>query len=1063
VSTVNRTHAQASGVELSGPQPWQAFITLPVWRITEIPRPRDAGHGGSARDTGTAQRVQALVSASGSGDPVAVGWVRERAGGPVTVLAGGAGLAGGHDGGQAVLTLPPGARGTPLEPGQTASLLTAVPCWTRICGITDVLRAGPGQPAPGGMDAEPSLEDGLLSAWLDAFGWLLLAEPVPGAEINELAFQAAHAQLMAENFRSPRSKLAARRAGAWHEELREGITAGMWRVHLLAGAATPEDAGRVARLVCASADLRGLPYGLSALRGSGPLQDMLTAAGDGHTPARVRPREQQPAAAPDRSWRDTPMYLQNQAAQAAQAARQRAGAGHAATAPGTAEASRLADDERDTPVPQSPFSASTRLVAALARTPAREVPGLRLVLRPEFDITPETSRIPSGNGAGSRTVTAGTVLDWNRVPAGSLTLPLASLNRHVFVCGATGSGKSQTIRGLLESATRSGIPWLVVEPAKAEYHLMAARLPDTEVIRIRPGELDVPPAGLNPLEPAPGPDGSRFPLQVHADLVRALFLAAFQADEPFPQVLAAALTRCYEQAGWDLVTGQAAAAGTQPGYPTLKDLQACALQVVQDIGYGREVADNVRGFVTVRIASLRLGTSGRFLDGGHRLDFAALLDRNVVFEIEDAGDDHDKAFLMGTVLIRLTEQLRLRHRHQPPGPVRLRHLTVIEEAHRLLRQPPPGTGNGPAAQAVEMFADLFAEVRAYGEGLVIAEQIPAKLIPDVIKNTAVKITHRLPAQDDRDAVGATMNLTPAQSSYLVTLTPGEAAVHADGMDYPLLVRMPDGTSAETARPAATATPEAVITARSASCDPQCLQRPCTLAQIRDAHNTTANDPAITLWAELAVLAALTGWTPPVPGQDFSARLLDLPARLLGCALSHAADAAVAARISASGGHADPDGLAVHVTAGLRDYAASGRPYPAPDARWLAGPCRWSMLVRELEAHTTAAGTSAPPHPDTATWAAQYGRAIPGSTCGEQLAAVRAWNDTAWTKTTPASRRALAFGVHTPSAIETAAGCRTGKPQWRGRLAATMAATFTDGKWVLPWLAPRHACPGPGNE
>jgi len=1031
---------------MSGSRLLQALAVLPAWQITEVPR--DPVPDGGPRDTGTAQRVQALVSASGGPDPVAVAWVRDRAGGPVRVLAAGPGLAAGHDSGQAVLTLPPGARAAPLERGQIVGVLTAVPCWTRISGITDVLRAESGRRGDESEHRQPSLEDGLLSAWLDAFAWFLLAEPVGEAEINELAAHAAHEQLEAENFKSPRARLAARRAGAWHEELREGITAGMWRVHLLAGAASAEDAARVARLVCASADLRGLPYGLTAQRGSGPLQDVLTGPGDGHLPVPARPY-QQPAAATanDRSWWDTPMYLQAQQAQAVPQQR-----------PGPAEASRMADDERDTPVPVSPFTASTRLVAALARVPVRELPGLRFTLRPDFDVTPETSRDKEGTG-----LRAGTVLDWNRVPAGSLTLPLASLNRHVFVCGATGAGKSQTIRGLLESATRSGIPWLVVEPAKAEYHLMAARLPDTEVIRIRPGELDVPPAGLNPLEPAPAPDGSRFPLQVHADLVRALFLAAFQADEPFPQVLAAALTRCYEQAGWDLVTGQAAAEGTQPGYPTLKDLQACALQVVQDIGYGREVADNVRGFVTVRIASLRLGTSGRFLDGGHRLDFSALLDRNVVFEIEDAGDDHDKAFLMGTVLIRLTEHLRLRSRAEGPARPRLRHLTVIEEAHRLLRQPPPGTGSGPAAQAVEMFADLLAEVRAYGEGLIIAEQIPAKLIPDVIKNTAVKIVHRLPAQDDRDAVGATMNLTASQSSYLVTLTPGEAAVFTDGMDYPLLVRMPDGTEAETTRPAATATSAAVITARSASCDPQCIQRPCTLAQIRDAQNSAAHDPAITLWAELAVLAALTGWSPPIPGQDFSTRLLDLPARLLGCTLSHAVDAAVAARISVIGGHPDPAGLTAHVTAGLRDYAAGGRPYPAPDTRWLASPCRWSMLVRELEAHAGVAGAGAPPHPDTTVWAGQYSRAIPGSTCGEQLAAVRAWNDTAWTQISTVSRRALAFGVHTPSAIEEAVGCRAGKPRWRGRLAAAMAQTFTDGKWVLLWLAPRRTGPKPGNE
>jgi hypothetical protein len=260
----------------------------------------------------------------------------------------------------------------------------------------------------------------------------------------------------------------------------------------------------------------------------------------------------------------------------------------------------------------------------------------------------------------------------------------------------------------------------VIEPAKAEYRLMAARLPDAQVVVIRPGDLHVAPAGVNPLEPAAGPDGTRFPLQAHADLVRSLFLAAFEGDEPFPQVLAAALARCYEQAGWDLVTGEPAVPGAD--YPSLGDLQAAANAVVEEIGYGREITDNVRGFVRVRIGSLRLGTAGRFLGAGHRLDFGKLLAATAVLEIEDCGDDTDKAFVTGAVLIRLAEHLRMRARAEGPAPPRLRHLTVVEEAHRLLRQPPPGTGGGPAAHAVEMFAGLLAEIRAYGEGLVVAEQ-----------------------------------------------------------------------------------------------------------------------------------------------------------------------------------------------------------------------------------------------------------------------------------------------------------------------------------------------------
>src|SRR6202012_1963634 len=157
------------------------------------------------------------------------------------------------------------------------------------------------------------------------------------------------------------------------------------------------------------------------------------------------------------------------------------------------------------------------------------------------------------------------------------------------------------------------------------------------------------------------------------------------------------------------------------------------------------------------------------------LAFGALLRGNVVLEIEDVGADADKASIMGTVIIRLAETLGLTPRaaRRAPG---VAHLTVVEEAHRLLRRTEPGgsAGAGAAAHAVELFAGLLAEIRAYGEGLVIAEQIPARLVPDVIKNTAVKVTHRLPAADDREAVGATMNATAPQSRYLVTLPPGQA-------------------------------------------------------------------------------------------------------------------------------------------------------------------------------------------------------------------------------------------------------------------------------------------------
>ncbi len=70
----------------------------------------------------------------------------------------------------------------------------------------------------------------------------------------------------------------------------------------------------------------------------------------------------------------------------------------------------------------------------------------------------------------------GTILDGQDRPVGELGVPLATLNRHALITGATGSGKSQTVRHLLEQLTRSGVPWLVVEPVKSEYAAMAGRI-----------------------------------------------------------------------------------------------------------------------------------------------------------------------------------------------------------------------------------------------------------------------------------------------------------------------------------------------------------------------------------------------------------------------------------------------------------------------------------------------------------------------------------------------------------------------------------------------------------
>jgi hypothetical protein len=548
------------------------------------------------------------------------------------------------------------------------------------------------------------------------------------------------------------------------------------------------------------------------------------------------------------------------------------------------------------------------------------------------------------------------------------------------------------------------------------------------VIRIRPGESDAVAAGLNPLVPAPG-----FPLQTHADLVKALFAASFGDEEPVPQLLGAALTRAFQDAGWDMALGETTAADPSPRYPELTDLQRAAERIVLEMGYSERVADDVLGFIRVRLASLRLGTAGRFAEGGHQLDFGALLRRNAVLEVEDVADDGDKAFLMGTVLIRLAEHLRMTNRGGPrPG---LRHLTVIEEAHRLLRRAGPVAG-------------LLAEIRAYGEGIVIAEQIPDRLAAEVIKNTAVKIAHRLPAADDRAAMGDAMNITGTQRRFLAALRPGQAAVFTDGMDHPLLVQMPDGTAREAASPAATAGPADVVRSRSATCGADCADRPCTLRDMRVAQRTLDEYPGIRLWAELSVVAHLTGWPMPVPGTALDSLMQMMPSRLRDCAISHGVDGALSVRVPVIAARVSPVGLAVHVSTAIRAMV-SGDSWlcQREEPRWLAPAYKWTLVLDALKSLDRKSPGSGP-HPRSAEWERTYGQVIIGDTCARQVGTVQRWYDAAqrdaW------EMRAVAFGVESPSAIERAVGASAEDDDFEERLAGHLDQ-FVDCRWPRLYL------------
>ena len=428
---------------------------------------------------------------------------------------------------------------------------------------------------------------------------------------------------------------------------------------------------------------------------------------------------------------------------------------------------------------------TSQQLAAYVHLPEQEHPGYAVEQVVSFDSTARPFH-------GAEALELGKVIDRTRVTNDSYQIDTPSLTKHVFVCGVTGQGKTNTILVLLDAARRAGKKFLVLEPAKREYRSMLS-LPGFE------GQLQVFTAGdetsaplrVNPLEVPPGTT-----VATHLDLVRSLFSAAFEMWEPLPQLLERALHRSYADRGWDVTANTNGrldpGADRRTAYPTLSDLADHAEEVVRESGYDPEAMGRIRGALGAAIGGLRAGGKGRMFDTNGSLSSEDLFDNNVVIEMESLGDEADKAFLMGLILIRLYE-----HRRAQGEQEGLRHLVVVEEAHRLLSNKSPGgagkQSGDPAGKAVETFTNLLAEVRAYGQGLVIADQVPSRLAPEVLKNTNLKIAHRLVAEDDRRAMGAAMVMTEAQSRALATFTRGRAAVFAEGEDAPVLIEVNPAT------------------------------------------------------------------------------------------------------------------------------------------------------------------------------------------------------------------------------------------------------------------------------
>lgn len=439
----------------------------------------------------------------------------------------------------------------------------------------------------------------------------------------------------------------------------------------------------------------------------------------------------------------------------------------------------------------------------LCTVPTESVPDFELRIEKKFPLI--ASRQADGK------IQIGHVVDGKRL-MGNMPFGLSErdLNRHTFVCGITGSGKTTTVKKILIEAKK---PFLVIESAKKEYRNIAV---DTTVYTLGKPEIHAP--QVNPFYIMPGVSP-----QVHIDYLKDLFNASFSFYGPMSYILEKCLHTVYKNKGWNLTLGyhpllanvQSLTDFFSAGYtksqyanlshkylfPTMQELKdEIARYIEEELKYDGEVAGNIKTAMKVRLENLCVGAKGYTFNTSEFLDFDEVLKKNVIFELEGLADDSDKAFSVGLLIIFINEYRQVQKEILGNQNIELQHLLVIEEAHRLLKnvdtERSTEISGNPKGKAVEHFTNMIAEMRSYGQGVIVAEQIPTKLAPDVIKNTATKIVQRVVSADDQQVIANTIGITCEDAIQLGYLETGYAYCHKEGMSLPTPVKIMDYHTSE---------------------------------------------------------------------------------------------------------------------------------------------------------------------------------------------------------------------------------------------------------------------------
>ncbi|WP_026667037.1 ATP-binding protein [Butyrivibrio sp. AE2005] len=407
--------------------------------------------------------------------------------------------------------------------------------------------------------------------------------------------------------------------------------------------------------------------------------------------------------------------------------------------------------------------------------PRTTVPGLPVIEHAEFGKEVFSYRLFSKKTslAPEDRMTLGRVFDLGQITNKVVELDNKSLNMHTFITGSTGSGKSNTVYQMLNELHQDKIPFLVVEPAKGEYKDVFGNYSDVNVFSTNPKIAEL--ININPF---------MFPESIHVlehvDGLVEIFSVCWPMYDAMPAFFKDAILKSYEIVGWDL--GSSTFDGEEVEYPDFEILAEQLNELIEESDYASDIKSNYRGALITRVRSLTVGLNKYIFCSG-QTPYKRIFDDNCVLDISRVKSGETKALIMGLIVYILNEYRVDRKVANNNG---LKHVTVLEEAHNLLKNTSGGGDSELVGKSVEMLTQTIAEIRTYGEGFIIVDQSPSSVDISAIKNTNTKIVLRTPEANDREAVGRSMGLTEDQVNEIAKLPSGVAVVYQNDWVSPVL-------------------------------------------------------------------------------------------------------------------------------------------------------------------------------------------------------------------------------------------------------------------------------------